>query len=93
MKSFFLLIICSGLLNIKFFRGPDSFVYKLPDSYKFDYAVTQTVRHENKLSDSSIIHFFYTKSGGYAGIEMSRNADKQGKFVHRSYPGREQHHL
>ena len=54
--------------------------YKLPDSFQFDYTVTQTVHHAKKVPDSSVMHFFYTKSGDYAGAEISRNAGSKGNL-------------
>ena len=80
MKSFFLLFLYFGLLkgiptSAQTFAG-----YKLPDSFRFDYEVTQTVYHAKKAPDSSLVHCFYTKSGDYAGVEISKNADSSGNL-------------
>ncbi|HET7001385.1 MAG TPA: hypothetical protein VFI33_08755 [Puia sp.] len=80
IKPLFLLFLCFGLLKTIPSLSQPNPGYKLPDSYKFDYTVTQTVRHEKKVPDSSIIHFFYTQSGEYAGVEMGRNADSRGNL-------------
>ena len=80
MKPIFLLFLFFGLLKVIPSLSQSSSGYNLPGSYQFDYTVTQTVRHEKKIPDSSVIHFFYTKSGDYAGAEMSRNADSRGNL-------------
>ncbi len=80
MKSFLLLFLCIGLLKVTTASAQTSSGYKIPDSFQFDYAVTQTVHHTKKIPDSSVVHFFYTKSGDYAGAEISRNADSRGNL-------------
>ena len=75
MKSFFLLFLFFGLMKITPSSAQTPSGYKLPDSFQFDYTVTQTVHHAKKVPDSSVMHFFYTKSGDYAGAEISRNAE------------------
>jgi hypothetical protein len=45
--------------------------YQLPESYRFDYEVTQVLLHKKNISDTSTMHFFYTKSGDYAAVRMS----------------------
>jgi hypothetical protein len=80
MKPLVLLFLCFGLLKVNPSLAQTPSVYKLPDNFQFDYTVTQTVRHAKKIPDSSIMHFFYTKSGEYAGVEISRNADSKGNL-------------
>ena len=80
MKRFFLLLLCFGLLIVNSLAQTPS-GYKLPDSFQFDYSVTQTVHHAKKVPDSSVIHFFYTKSGDYAGAGISRNANSKGNLL------------
>ena len=72
MKSFLLLFLFFGLLKVTPSSAQTSSGYKLPDSFQFDYTVTQTVRHTKKIPDSSVMHFFYTKSGDYAGAEIQQ---------------------
>jgi hypothetical protein len=79
-KRPFLLFFCLYLLNVIPSLAQTSSGYKLPESFQFDYTVTQTVRHARKLPDNSIMHFFYTKSGEYAGTEFSKNADSTGNL-------------
>jgi hypothetical protein len=80
MKSFFLLFLFFGQMKITPSLAQTPSGYKLPDSFQFDYTVTQTVRHAKKVPDSSVMHFFYTKSGDYAGAEISRNAGGKGNL-------------
>jgi hypothetical protein len=80
MKSFFLLFLCFGLLKVIPSLAQTTSGYKLPDSFQFDYTVTQTVHHAKKIPDSSVMHFFYTRSGDYAGAEISRNANSKGNL-------------
>jgi hypothetical protein len=80
MKSFFLLFLCLGLLKVIPSLAQTPSGYKLPDSFQFDYTVTQTVHHAKKVPDSSVMHFFYTKSGDYAGADVSRNANGKGNL-------------
>ena len=80
MRLFFLLFLSFGLLKVTPTLAQTSSGYKLPESFQFDYTVTQTVRHAKKIPDSSVMHFFYTKSGDYAGAEISRNADSKGNL-------------
>ncbi len=58
MKSFFLLFLCLGLMKETPVSAQTPSGYKLPDSFQFDYSVTQTVHHTKKVQDSSVMHFF-----------------------------------
>jgi hypothetical protein len=80
MKLLSLLFVCVGLLGVFPSPAQTPSSYKLPDSFQFDYTITQTVRHAKKIPDSSIMHFFYTKSGDYAGAEISRNDNSKGNL-------------
>jgi hypothetical protein len=80
VKLFFLIFLFAGLLEQKASLAQTPGGYKLPDSYQFDYAVTQTVHHVKKVPDSSVVHFFYTKTGDYAAAEISRTADTRGNL-------------
>ena len=54
--------------------------YKLPENFQFDYTVTQTIRHTEKILDSSVMQFFYTKSGEYAAAGISKNVNSRGNL-------------
>jgi hypothetical protein len=45
--------------------------YSLPDSYHFDYQVTQKLDNKKNPADSCLLHFFYTTSGDYAAARIS----------------------
>jgi hypothetical protein len=79
-KLIFLMFLCLGLLHEipALAQAPSG--YKLPDHFQFDYTVTQTVHHAKKLPDNTVVHFFYTKSGDYAGVDFSKNADTTGNL-------------
>jgi hypothetical protein len=55
-------------------------VYNLPDSYHFDYEVTQALVHKRNTTDTSIMHFFYTKSGDYAALRIGRKENMKGNL-------------
>ena len=80
MKQLFFLFLCFSLQRAFPSLAQTPSGYKLPDNFQFDYTVTQTVRHAKKIPDSSMMHFFYTKSGEYAGAEISRNANSRGNL-------------
>jgi hypothetical protein len=42
--------------------------YQLPESFHFDYEVVQVVTNKKNATDTSSMHYFYTKSGDYAGM-------------------------
>jgi hypothetical protein len=71
MKSLFTLVLIASLLtgNISFAQTQS--LYNLPDSYRFDYEVTQVLVNKKNVNDTSVMHFFYTKSGDYAAAEIN----------------------
>ena len=71
VKSFLAIGLLAGLFigNASMAQSPSP--YQLPDSYHFDYEVTQVLFHKKNISDTSIMHFFYTKSGDYAAARIS----------------------
>jgi hypothetical protein len=79
-KRLFILFLCFCQLQFLSSLAQTPSGYKLPDSFQFDYTVTQTVQHARKHPDNSVMHFYYTKSGDYAGVEFSRNADSTGNL-------------
>jgi hypothetical protein len=80
MKPLFFLFLFFGLLKVIPSLAQTPSGYKLPDNFQFDYGVTQTVRHAKKIPDSSVMHFFYTKSGDYAGAEISKDINNRGNL-------------
>ena len=80
MKPLFFLFLFFGLLKGHSPLAQTPAGYKLPDNFQFDYTVTQAVHHQKKAPDSSVIHFFYTKSGDYAGAGISKNTGTTGNL-------------
>ena len=54
--------------------------YKLPDSYVFDYQVTQVLVDRKSGEDSSLLHSFYTKSGDYAAVLINQRGHMKGNL-------------
>ena|ERR1700676_5259695 len=79
MKSVFTLLLFVSLLagNMSFAQTKP--LYILPDSYHFDYVVTQVLVKKN-LADSCVMHFFYTKNGDYAAAGFSGKANMKGNL-------------
>jgi hypothetical protein len=80
MKTFFIALICIGLLKVNPSLAQMPGGYKLPESFQFDYTVTQTIFHAKKIPDSSVIHFYYSKSGDYAGAEIRGHDNMKGNL-------------
>ena len=56
--------------------------YQVPDSYHFDYEVTQSLVSHKHPGDSCSIHFFYTKSGDYAAARINgKNGKLENVFI------------
>ena len=56
--------------------------YQLPDSYHFDYEVVQASISKKNANDTTTMHYFYTKSGDYAGLKVGRKTGrKEDKFI------------
>ena len=71
MKSLFSILFVSFLLNGNISVAQSQPLYQLPDSYRFDYEVTQVMAHKKNLGDTSVMHFLYTKSGDYAAARLN----------------------
>jgi hypothetical protein len=80
LKRFFVLFICVAVLHATTVLAQTASVYKLPDSFRFDYTVTQTIHDVKKVSDSSVVNFYYTKSGDYAGAEFTGKENTKGNL-------------
>jgi hypothetical protein len=88
MKSLFTLLLFASLITGKMSFAQTQPLYNLPDSYRFDYEVTQVLVNKKNVADTSVMHFFYTKSGDYAATMISRKANMKGKlFVVLTHDG------
>ena len=81
MKSLFTILLVACLLNGNISAAQSQPPYQLPDSYRFDYEVTQVLVHKKNLADTSLMHFFYTKNGDYAAARISRRDNKDGNLL------------
>jgi hypothetical protein len=83
MKTKIFLIIClfTCLFHANFTTAQTQPQYKLPDAYHFDYDVTQVMVHKKNLADTSVMHFFYSKSGDYAAARISSKDNKKGNLL------------
>jgi hypothetical protein len=81
MKSLFSILFVSFLLNWNISVAQSQPLNRLPDSYRFDYDVTQVLVHKRNLADTSVMHFFYTKSGDYAAARISSKDNKKGNLL------------
>jgi hypothetical protein len=81
MKPLFLLLLLAGILTgqVSIAQTPTS--YKLPDIYRFDYAVEQVLTSKGHAADTSVMHFYYTKSGDYAAARISGKAGRKGNLL------------
>ena len=80
MKSFFILLLFVTLLkgSVSFAQVPPP--YQLPETYRFDYAVEQVHTGKRHATDSSVMHFFYTKSGDYAAVRIDGRQGRKGNL-------------
>jgi hypothetical protein len=81
MKLLFAILFVACLLNANILVAQSQPSYQLPDSYRFDYDVTQKLVHKRNLADSSVMHFLYTKSGDYAAARISGKDNKKGNLL------------
>jgi hypothetical protein len=80
MKSVFtLLLLVSSLAGNRSFAQMKP-LYNLPDSYHFDYEVAQVLVNKKDVADTSVMHFFYTKSGDYAAARIARKSHMKGNL-------------
>ena len=80
MKTVFIsfLFICMLKGNGSLAQTPTP--YSVPDAYRFDYAVEQSLSHKKNPAEPSVMHFFYTKSGDYAAARISGKTEKKGNL-------------
>jgi hypothetical protein len=81
MKLLFTIFLVACLLNGNILVAQSQPLYQLPDSYRFDYDVTQALVHKRNLADTSVMHFLYTKSGEYAAARISSKDNKKGNLL------------
>ncbi len=80
IRLVFFILFLAGLFhgNKPFAQTPSA--YKLPDNYRFDYEVTQEFAGKKNAADSSVVHFYYSKSGDYAAARLSGKARMKGNL-------------
>lgn len=79
-KWAFLLLLLAGVLEYNGSFAQTMSPYKVPEAYRFDYEVEQMLSHNNKTSDTTSMHFFYSKSGDYAAARMSGKVNGKGNL-------------
>ena len=77
----FIWVFFTGFLVGKQSFGQATNPYKLPDSFKFDYQVTQAITEKQKSGERDTIQFFYTKSGDYAAVSAMGRAGIRGNLL------------
>ncbi len=80
MKSSFIVFLLATLLAVTGLSAQNQPAYKLPDLYRFDYQVVQLLSNKKNVADSSLMYFFYTKSGDYAALRTSGKSNGQGNL-------------
>ena len=56
--------------------------YQVPETYHFDYEVVQVATNKKNAGDTSSMHYFYTKSGDYAGMKVSgTKSSRENNFI------------
>lgn len=56
--------------------------YQLAEGFQFDYEVVQVSTSKKNTTDTSTMHYFYTKSGDYAGMKVSgRKGNREKNFI------------
>ena len=80
MKPVFVLLLFAAMLigNGSFAQTPSP--YSIPGAYQFDYAVEQSLSHKKNPADTTVLHFYYTKSGEYAAARFSGKLQKKGNL-------------
>ena len=81
MKSFFTVWLLVSLLQGNMSMAQTQPSYQLPDTYRFDYEVTQVLVNKKNSADTCTMHFFYTKSGDYAAARISRKDNMKGNLL------------
>jgi len=80
IKSLFTFLTIACLLAGNRLTAQTQTPYKLPESYVFDYQVTQVLVDRKSGEDSSLLHSFYTKSGDYAAVLINQRGHMKGNL-------------
>jgi hypothetical protein len=78
---FFIGVALLGLMGMNPAFGQSQNPFKLPDTFKFNYQVTQVITEKNKTADRDTLQFFYTQSGEYAAASVPGRAGMKGNFL------------
>ncbi len=70
-KIFLIIWVFTSLFQANFAIAQSPPQYNLPETYHFDYEVTQVMVHKKELADTTVMHFLYTKSGDYAAARIN----------------------
>jgi hypothetical protein len=70
-KIFLIIWLFTCLFQVNFAIAQSPSQYKLPGVFHFDYEVVQGFVHDNNVSDTSLIHFFYSRTGDYAAARIN----------------------
>src|SRR5580765_7507711 len=83
MKRNHFLKLLAPFFLVPFFAFPQAKApYQLPESFHFDYEVVQVATNKKNAGDTSSMHYFYTKSGDYAGMRVSgRKTSRENNFI------------
>ncbi|HEV3223772.1 MAG TPA: hypothetical protein VGZ90_12880 [Puia sp.] len=81
MKLFFSIWLLASMLQGNMSMAQTQPPYQIPDSYRFDYEVTQMLVHKKNVSDTSVMHFLYTKTGEYAAARISSKNNMKGNLL------------
>jgi hypothetical protein len=81
MKPLVVLLLLGGLTTGGIVHAQARPSYSLPDTYRFDYDVTQVMADKKTPADSSVMHFYFTKSGDYAATRTSPKDATKGNLL------------
>jgi hypothetical protein len=82
MKFLFCLAIMASVILPFRSEAQTPAPYQLPGQFQFDYDVTQVISDKKTPGDSCVMHFYFTKSGDYAGTRISpKNKMKGNLFI------------
>jgi hypothetical protein len=80
IKPVFVLLLLVTFMNGTTTMAQAPSPYTVPDAYRFDYAVEQSLSHKKNAAEPTSLHFFYTKSGDYAAARFSGKKESKGNL-------------
>jgi hypothetical protein len=80
MKSFIVLVCLAGLFSVNSSLAQAQPSYALPENYRFDYEVSQSLTSKKSAADSCTMHFFYSRTGDYAAAKISGKENMKGNL-------------